>query len=86
MHLQSIIIAVLAFLACVSAQACVGRPRNPSCSGPRDLGIRGRRCTPRTMWYYDPRDRQCKEMRYRGCRGNNNRHCTKAACERQCRR
>ncbi|XP_023296756.2 male accessory gland serine protease inhibitor-like [Lucilia cuprina] len=84
LHILSLLLVAL--VAYTSAQRCVGRPRNPSCTGPRNVGRRGRGCTPRTMWYYDARGRQCREMRYLGCAGNNNRWCTRAACEQRCRR
>ncbi|XP_023296758.2 male accessory gland serine protease inhibitor-like [Lucilia cuprina] len=84
--LHILTLLLVALVAYTSAQRCVGRPRNPSCTGARNVGRRGRGCTPRTMWHYDARSRKCRELRYLGCGGNNNRWCTRAACEQRCRR
>ncbi|KAL1235586.1 Papilin [Trichinella pseudospiralis] len=35
-------------------------------------------------WYYDPEDRQCKEMIYSGCGGNENNFISKDDCQRRC--
>ncbi|KNC21924.1 hypothetical protein FF38_12133 [Lucilia cuprina] len=75
---------LVALVAYTSAQRCVG-PRAPSCAGPRNVGRGGRGCTARTMWHWDPSTRHCREMRYLGCGGNNNRWCTRSACEQRCR-
>ncbi|XP_065369341.1 kunitz-type serine protease inhibitor homolog beta-bungarotoxin B1 chain, major component-like [Calliphora vicina] len=79
LHILSLLL--MALVAYTSAQRC-----NPTCFGNRDVGQGGRNCVPRTMWHYDARIRQCREMRYLGCGGNNNLWCTRAACDRSCRR
>ncbi|KRZ12820.1 Papilin [Trichinella zimbabwensis] len=35
-------------------------------------------------WYYDPEERQCKEMIYSGCGGNENNFISKDDCQRRC--
>ncbi|EDV95988.1 GH15462 [Drosophila grimshawi] len=88
-----LILACLAlFVAHIHAQRCRGRlaPNRKACTGGRNEGIgRGRNCARnanRNMWWYDTTDSTCKRMNYRGCGGNNNRYCTRAECERRCRR
>ncbi|XP_075169720.1 chymotrypsin inhibitor SCI-I-like [Haematobia irritans] len=65
---------------------CRNNPRRPNCNHARHLGNRGRGCRPAKRWWYDKNSRTCKEMNYRGCGGNDNRFCSKAACEARCRR
>ncbi|XP_065369239.1 male accessory gland serine protease inhibitor-like [Calliphora vicina] len=77
---------LIALVAYTSAQRCPGSPSNPSCVGAHDGGRRGPRCTARAMWHYSARLRQCHQILYLGCGGNNNRWCTRAACEQRCRR
>ncbi|XP_065367917.1 amblin-like [Calliphora vicina] len=84
LHILSLLLVAL--VAYTTAQRCPGRPRNPSCFGIRLDGRGGPRCTARNLWYFDPRARQCRPMRYLGCGGNRNRWCDRASCERGCRR
>ena len=58
----------------------------PNCLGGRNVGLGGRGCIQRIMWYWNQRTMACEPMRYLGCRGSNNRWCTKVLCEQACRR
>ncbi|XP_032598712.1 kappaPI-actitoxin-Avd3c-like [Drosophila grimshawi] len=59
------------------------------CFGFRDSGITSPVCRSRSnnnMWWFDTRDRTCKQFAYLGCLGNFNRFCTRGDCEIRCRR
>ncbi|XP_017860831.1 PREDICTED: chymotrypsin inhibitor SCI-I-like [Drosophila arizonae] len=82
------------YVATLEAQrrTCKGivpsRLRN--CVGGKDEGRGNTRSCARNangnMWWYDSRTRSCKKMAYKGCGGNRNRYCTRAACRSRCRR
>ncbi|KAM7343783.1 U-actitoxin-Avd3o-like [Cochliomyia hominivorax] len=84
LHIFALFLVTL--IAYTSAQGCRGAPANPSCAGGRNVGRRGRRCRASSVWYYNTRNRRCERIRYLGCRGNNNRWCSQAACHQGCRR
>ncbi|EDW68801.1 papilin [Drosophila virilis] len=57
------------------------------CEGRKNEGSTGRNCSSnanKDMWWYDSTSRSCKKLSYKGCGGNNNRHCTRQACEAKC--
>ncbi|KAM7343195.1 male accessory gland serine protease inhibitor-like [Cochliomyia hominivorax] len=85
--LHILCLLLVALVSLTSAQRCRGAPRQPNCAGGVNIGHRrGRTCRQSVLWAYDARLRRCRRMMYLGCGGNNNRWCTQAGCEQQCRR
>ncbi|TMW43775.1 hypothetical protein DOY81_011145, partial [Sarcophaga bullata] len=60
--------------------------RSPNCHQPLSWGYQGPGCQFRLMWWYDGSVNICRQMNYFGCGGNGNRWCSRADCERRCRR
>ncbi|XP_064546324.1 uncharacterized protein LOC135433950 [Drosophila montana] len=64
------------------------RPNRQVCQGPKNEGNSNRRqCSNnanREMWWYDSSSGSCKKLAYKGCGGNNNRYCTRDACQAKC--
>ncbi|XP_075169941.1 PI-actitoxin-Afv2b-like [Haematobia irritans] len=79
-------ILFLAIFVIVAEGQCHNNPARPRCRQPLHLGRGGRGCRRVARWWYDNSSGVCKEFTYRGCGGNNNRYCSKAACETGCRR
>nr|CAB55350.1 Kunitz inhibitor like protein 1 [Drosophila virilis] len=72
-----------------SCRGAVSANRQACTGGKNEGNSNGRQCPAnanREMWWYDSRSRSCKKMSYKGCGGNNNRYCTRKACETKCRR
>ncbi|KAH8286603.1 hypothetical protein KR054_012171 [Drosophila jambulina] len=79
------------YVASSCGQRCNGLPRETQdCQGGKHEGVsqlRGCRPSPNPeMWWYNRQTNDCLKMNYRGCGGNRNRYCTKAACMEKCRR
>ncbi|XP_034655840.1 kunitz-type U15-theraphotoxin-Hhn1r [Drosophila subobscura] len=87
----SLVLVMYLVVDLVAAQNCKGKPRTPKCVGLMDQGNNSKRkCKKqanRVMWNYNAAlNRTCIQMEYKGCGGNDNRWCTKQACETACRR
>ncbi|CAH1278805.1 unnamed protein product [Diabrotica balteata] len=63
------------------ADGCDPIPKAESCSLPQDSG----NCANSTVkWFYSTVRHQCKQFRYGGCGGNDNRFASKQTCEETC--
>ncbi|KAM7343535.1 male accessory gland serine protease inhibitor-like [Cochliomyia hominivorax] len=85
--ISALLLVIFATFATAQWQNCHGRGWPGSCVPNPSSGFGGLRCPSAvTVWAYDRRSRQCRPLVYMGCGGNNNRWCTRGACERSCRR
>ncbi|XP_055375761.1 kunitz-like toxin PcKuz3 [Condylostylus longicornis] len=63
--------------------ACAAPSLSAKCVEPVEVGT----CSLKLpRFYYDTKTDECKEFRYGGCRGNNNRFGTKEFCEKECKK
>ncbi|XP_037933986.1 BPTI/Kunitz domain-containing protein-like [Teleopsis dalmanni] len=86
-YFSTLVLIVIVAAGYVEAQTCAGRPNRFGCGGGRDEGFSGLSCWltgSGDRFYYDQNTNRCRGFWYKGCGGNNNRHCTMAQCHRNC--
>ncbi|XP_059225135.1 male accessory gland serine protease inhibitor-like [Stomoxys calcitrans] len=85
MNIISVILFFTTMVLVVNGQ-CRNAPAQPNCGDRLNTGHGGHGCHRGARWWYDRSSNSCKEFSYHGCGGNQNRWCSKAACENRCRR
>ncbi|XP_033161249.1 protease inhibitor carrapatin [Drosophila mauritiana] len=87
--LIAVVMTVCLFANVTGVTRCKGKPKDSKCAGNLDGGnnrkSKCKKSANKNMWHYNALTKNCTQLNYLGCGGNDNRWCTKALCE-GCRR